>query len=410
MISATIGTTSLNTLRPSWTNSLSRAPIPLGSARFRKPKLLRMLLENLVFRRVSTIRNGARARGCRLALHDHRGAGVAEDEVAVAVAEVQVARADLRADHQHRARRARCAPRCAAMLMPKVAEEQATFMSKAKPSMPSASCTSTADGRVGALQVRAGDDHRVDVGGRAAGLRQRLARRVHGHLALQRGLVVGALGDVRAHARGIEHAALVDHEAAPDARGLLDEASLDSCIGATLAGGDGRGVLGVPVSGVGVERRHQLAVGDRLGRGEETRSADHDLLHVCEPRKNGALPELRGLYGAGPVAASRHSMWVGICRQCRGRQSHVGRHSCRQVPAGRRRVRQCRTLVGMNADLHRPPEGRVHLNCRISWLIDSLASPNSMRVFSLKNSGLSMPAKPEAMERFSTNTCAPCRR
>ena len=32
----------------------------------------------------------------------------------------------------------------AAVLMPKVAEEQATFMSKAKPSMPSACCTSTA--------------------------------------------------------------------------------------------------------------------------------------------------------------------------------------------------------------------------------------------------------------------------
>jgi len=30
-----------------------------------------------------------------------------------------------------------------AMSMPKVAEEQATFMSKAKPPMPSAACTST---------------------------------------------------------------------------------------------------------------------------------------------------------------------------------------------------------------------------------------------------------------------------
>ena len=55
IISATIGTTSLNTLRPSWTNSLSvfgpdwsMAPW----ARFRKPKLLRILLENTVFSRV----------------------------------------------------------------------------------------------------------------------------------------------------------------------------------------------------------------------------------------------------------------------------------------------------------------------------------------------------------------------
>ena len=36
------------------------------------------------------------------------------------------------------------AMKSAAVLMPKVAEEQATFMSKAKPSMPRACCTSTA--------------------------------------------------------------------------------------------------------------------------------------------------------------------------------------------------------------------------------------------------------------------------
>ena len=60
MISATIGQTSLNTLRPSWRNSLSRAPIPPGAARFRKPKLLRMLFEKVVFRRESMMRKGAR--------------------------------------------------------------------------------------------------------------------------------------------------------------------------------------------------------------------------------------------------------------------------------------------------------------------------------------------------------------
>ena len=36
------------------------------------------------------------------------------------------------------------AMKSAAVLMPKVAEEQATFMSKAKPSMPRACCTSMA--------------------------------------------------------------------------------------------------------------------------------------------------------------------------------------------------------------------------------------------------------------------------
>ena len=44
------------------------------------------------------------------------------------------------------------------------------------------------------------------------------------------------------------------------------------------------------------------------------------------------------------------------------------------------------------------------LNSLTSALMDCLASPNSIRVFSPKNSGLSTPAKPAAMERFSTNT------
>lgn len=61
-------------------------------------------------------------------LDDHRSGGVAEDEVAIAVAEVQVAGADFRVDHQHRAGLAG-RHGIDRGLMPKVAEEQATFMS-----------------------------------------------------------------------------------------------------------------------------------------------------------------------------------------------------------------------------------------------------------------------------------------
>ncbi|MNE97359.1 hypothetical protein D3C80_1956890 [compost metagenome] len=58
-----MGTTSLKTLRPCWTNILSVRPSDeTGSwasvgraARFRKPKLLRMLLEKLVFSFVPTM-------------------------------------------------------------------------------------------------------------------------------------------------------------------------------------------------------------------------------------------------------------------------------------------------------------------------------------------------------------------
>ncbi len=46
--SATIGQTSLKTLRPSWMNSLSGLLMYSSAVRLRKPKLLRMLLENSV--------------------------------------------------------------------------------------------------------------------------------------------------------------------------------------------------------------------------------------------------------------------------------------------------------------------------------------------------------------------------
>ena len=62
-------------------------------------------------------------------------AGVAEDEVTVPIAEVEVTRADLRIDHQ----RQPAVPgrqHVAAVLIPKVAEEQATFMSNARPLAP----------------------------------------------------------------------------------------------------------------------------------------------------------------------------------------------------------------------------------------------------------------------------------
>ena len=47
------------------------------------------------------------------------------------------------------------------------------------------------------------------------------------------------------------------------------------------------------------------------------------------------------------------------------------------------------------------------LNARTSPEIVCLASPNSMRVFGAKKSGLGMPANPDAIERFNTITvCA----
>jgi hypothetical protein len=59
----------------------------------------------------------------------HGSADVAEDEVAVAVAPFQVRRGDFGVDHQHAPARCRRTA-LTACSMPKVADEQATFMSK----------------------------------------------------------------------------------------------------------------------------------------------------------------------------------------------------------------------------------------------------------------------------------------
>ena len=141
--SATIGQTSRNTLRPSWTNSLSRAPMPSSAARLRKPKLLRMLLENWVSSLVLTISNWWA-------------------EVAWSARSMTTAvAASPKMKWLSRSRKFRCPvqtsgltiriarawPSCTllqAAWMPKVAEEQATFMSKPNPWIPSAAWTSMA--------------------------------------------------------------------------------------------------------------------------------------------------------------------------------------------------------------------------------------------------------------------------
>ena len=144
IISETIGTTSLEHLAALLHEQLvARRPTPSGRRAVQEAEVVADV--------VGELRLQPRAQDLPAAAWPASAsstitavADVAEDEVAVAVAEVQVARADLRIDHQHGACAEPEATKSAAVLMPKVAEEQATFMSKAKPSMPSACCTSMA--------------------------------------------------------------------------------------------------------------------------------------------------------------------------------------------------------------------------------------------------------------------------
>ena len=88
--------TSLNTLLPTcliMLPSITTTEVSSWLARLRKPKLVRMLLENCVQLRVSTISNRpGSVSSSPIASHDHRGRGVAEDEMRLPVAEIEVAR------------------------------------------------------------------------------------------------------------------------------------------------------------------------------------------------------------------------------------------------------------------------------------------------------------------------------
>jgi len=223
-------------------------------------------------------------------LHQYRGGGITEDEVAVAVTEVQVPGADFRADHQQ----------CAGLtqLHAVGGSLDAERGRRTRNVHVEGEALNTqrllhfdGNGRVRALQVGAGDDHAVDIGGRAAGAFQSLARGGNAHLAEDRLLVVGALRQARLHALRVEDAGLVHDEAALDARGLFDERSVGHWRCLELATLDGSGIVEVELLRPGVEGRHQFFVGNALGRGIQAGAADHDVMHG---RSSGQRPSPRG--------------------------------------------------------------------------------------------------------------------
>src|SRR5690606_35705032 len=200
------------------------------------------------------------------ALDDHGGAGIAEDEVAVAVTEVHVAGANFRVDHQHRPRLPQL-HRVGGVL--DAEGGRGTGHVHVETEALDAQCRLHFDGdsRVGTLQVGTGDYHAVDVGGGLARPRQRFFGSLHRHLAQYRPLIVVALGNARNHALGIEDTGLVGDVTALDAGSLLAEGRAGFGKRLDFARLDGSGVFGVETARVGIERLHQLVVGNALGRG-----------------------------------------------------------------------------------------------------------------------------------------------
>jgi hypothetical protein len=120
--------------------------------------------------------------------------------------------------------------------------------------------------RVGALHVGRRAQHAVDVAALLAGGSHRLLRGVDRDLGHQAELFVRPRLEARLHARGVEHARLVDDVALPDARRLLDELDAGVHHRRQFAGGDAARIARVLQVGVGVEGLHQLGVGDDVRR------------------------------------------------------------------------------------------------------------------------------------------------
>ena len=155
-------------------------------------------------------------------LDNHRRAGIAKDEMAVAVAEVHMPGADLRVDHEHGASLAGT-DGIGRGLDAEGGGRTGHVHVEAEPLDTQGSLHLNGNRRVGTLQVGAGDNHAIDIGSGAPGTFQGLGGSLDRHLAENRPLVVAALGDIRNHAVDIENTALVDHVTALDTGRLLDE-------------------------------------------------------------------------------------------------------------------------------------------------------------------------------------------
>ncbi len=209
--------------------------------------------------------------------HQRRG-HVTKNKMAVAVFPGQVAGTDFRVHHHHAAGVAG-ADRIAGGLQAE-GGGRAGHVHVVTPAAFHAEVMLDLDrhGRVRALHVGTGHQNRIHIGRRTAGIVQRLLDRLHGHLGLHRHLVVGALGNTRCHALGVQHALFVEHVALLDAGGFLDEFCTGRLQRNPFAGLDLSGMFGVIELDITVERGHQLVVADGQCRRPQSGAADHYCL------------------------------------------------------------------------------------------------------------------------------------
>ncbi len=203
-----------------------------------------------------------------LPLQQHRGAGIAEDKVAIPIAKIEVPRTDLRIDHQ-RQFGAAGRQHVGGCFDTEGGRRAGHVHVKGHAARPQIVLQLDGQRRIGARHVGGGDDDQIDLSRFAAGGDQRLLGGRHRHLHHDGGHLIGPLRQQRLHDVGIQHPLLAHQIAALDAGGLLDELAAGVLLGGELAGVYGGGVLLVVEIHILVEGGHQLFIADGKGGGIE---------------------------------------------------------------------------------------------------------------------------------------------
>ncbi|MNO88053.1 hypothetical protein D3C76_794880 [compost metagenome] len=203
-----------------------------------------------------------------LPLQQHGGAGVAKDEVAVSIPEIEVPRADLGVHHQGQSGGAG-RQQIRRRLDAEGGGGTGHVHVKGHAARPQIVLQLDGQRRVGARHVGGRDDDQIYLPRLATGGDQRLLGGSHRHLHHDGGLVIGALRQQGLHDVRIQHPLPAHQIAALDTGRLLDELAARMLLGGQLARIDGGGILLVVEIHILVEGRHQLFIADGKGRGIE---------------------------------------------------------------------------------------------------------------------------------------------